>query len=117
MKSNEALLARIRAMGDEANSSAQSSLGIGDGLAGLAVSPGGLSVPTGSGDLRPGPEPGPEPIGDLMRMREELEAMTDEDLDYYLRAFNIDYGANSTRDYKIRKILEAQEGYRSPPRA
>ncbi|MFM7980984.1 MAG: hypothetical protein ACKPKO_16875, partial [Candidatus Fonsibacter sp.] len=31
--------------------------------------------------------------------------------------FNIDYGPNSTRDYKIRKILESQEGYRSPPRA
>ncbi|MFM7981346.1 MAG: hypothetical protein ACKPKO_18720, partial [Candidatus Fonsibacter sp.] len=29
----------------------------------------------------------------------------------------IDYGPNSTRDYKIRKILEAQAYYRSPPRA
>ena len=104
-ESNEALLARIRAMGDEASSSAESSLGIGDRLAGLAVSPGFYSVPTGSGDLTPGPEPGPEPVGDLMRMREELEAMTDEDLDYYLSAFNTDYGPNSTRDYKIRKIL------------
>ena len=115
-ESNEALLARIRAVSDIASSSAESSLGIGDRLAGLAVSPGGFSVPTGSGDLTPGPEPGPEPSGDLMRMREELEAMTDEDLNYYLRAFNIDYCLNSTKDYKIRKILEAQEDYRSPPR-
>ncbi|MFM7989187.1 MAG: hypothetical protein ACKPKO_58725, partial [Candidatus Fonsibacter sp.] len=75
------------------------------------------SVPTGSGDLTPGPEPGPEPVEDIMRMREELEALTDEDLDYYLREFNIDYGPNSTRDYKIRKILEAQEDYGSPPRS
>ncbi|MFM7990467.1 MAG: hypothetical protein ACKPKO_65230, partial [Candidatus Fonsibacter sp.] len=58
-ESNEALLARIRAIGDEASSSAQSSIGIGDRLAGLAVSPGGFSVPTGSQDLTPGPELGP----------------------------------------------------------
>ena len=116
-ESNEALLARIRAMGDEARSSAESSLGIGDRLAGLAVSPGGFSVPTGSGDLAPGPEPGPEPLGNIMIIREELEAMTDEALDSYLIAFNIDYGPNSTRDYKIRKILESQEDYRSPPRS
>ena len=97
-ESNEALLARIRAMGDEARSSAESSLGIGDRLAGLAVSPGFYSVPTGSGDLTPGPEPGPEPLGNIMIIREELEAMTDEALDSYLIAFNIDYGPNSTRD-------------------
>ncbi|MFM7988267.1 MAG: hypothetical protein ACKPKO_54035, partial [Candidatus Fonsibacter sp.] len=38
-------------------------------------------------------------------------------LNFYLRAFNIDYGPNSTRDYKIRNILEAQEDYGSPPRS
>ena len=61
-ESNAALIARIRAMGDEASSSAERSLGIGARLAHVAVSPGGVAVPSGSGDLTPGPEPGPEPI-------------------------------------------------------
>ncbi|MFM7978793.1 MAG: hypothetical protein ACKPKO_05705, partial [Candidatus Fonsibacter sp.] len=52
-----------------------------------------------------------------MLTRAELEAMTDKNQDYELRAYNIVYGPNSTRDYKIRNILQAQEGYRSPPRA
>ncbi|MFM7978229.1 MAG: hypothetical protein ACKPKO_02845, partial [Candidatus Fonsibacter sp.] len=51
MKSNEALLARIRAMGDEASSSAESSIGIGDRLAGLGVLIGNTSGLALGGDL------------------------------------------------------------------
>ncbi len=70
-ESNEALVARIRAMGDEASSSVEGSIGIGDRLVGLALTPGGRPVPTGSGDLAPGPEPGPEPLTNLRLTRED----------------------------------------------
>ena len=90
-------------MGDEASSSAESRIGIGDRLAGFSVSPGGVAVLTGSRELTPGPEPGPEPITNLRLTREDLEAMTDEYIDYEMRAYNIVYGPNSTRDYKKKR--------------
>ncbi|MFM7988106.1 MAG: hypothetical protein ACKPKO_53210, partial [Candidatus Fonsibacter sp.] len=88
IESNEALLERIRAMGDEASSSISSSHDVGSGLTHLSRSdsvrrvlatPEGFrhAVPSSSGGLTPGPEP---------------KAMTDTDLDWEIYLYGILYG-------------------------
>ncbi|MFM7978661.1 MAG: hypothetical protein ACKPKO_05045 [Candidatus Fonsibacter sp.] len=113
-------MARIRAMGGEASSSISRSHDVGSGLTNLSRSdsvrrvlatPEGFRqvVPTGSGDLTLGVPRGPErttpgdmsegPLIKLRLMREQLENMTYQELDYEMKAYGIPYGPASTRKY------------------